>query len=90
MAALSADEYAEGGFGKAASSHFAMIRSGGAMHMYFNEIAVPSLSIPVATAGMYGGDSGIPASVLLWGKPGADKQLIQVAMALERELKQAT
>jgi Asp-tRNA(Asn)/Glu-tRNA(Gln) amidotransferase A subunit family amidase len=80
--ALTAEEYKAGGF-RAGAPNFAMLKAGGAMAIYFNDIPVPSLSMPVPSAGEYGGDSGIPASVLLWGKPGADKQLIQVAMALE-------
>ena len=72
-----------------------LLGSSASCHLY-NNISVPSLALPTKAlhvlveegeaagpAAESGSAGQMTASVCLWGKPGCDKKLIQVAMALE-------
>lgn len=62
-----------------------ILGAGSSMHLY-NNISVPSLALP--TKAVHRGIDGAPmtVSVCLWGKPGSDQRLLQIAMALELAL----
>jgi len=55
-----------------------------------NGLPIPSIALPTPathSAPSLGGPP-MPAGVLLWGRPNGDKKLIEVAMALEKAMKQ--
>ena len=52
----------------------------------FNTIPVPSIAIPTPARHA----NGLPAGVLLWGRPAADSRLLAVAIALEKALATTT
>ena len=65
----------EGYAGKALGNEYSWL-------FHLNEIAVPSIVLPTA---VFHGDSGIPASVLLYGLN--DLELLGIAQSLEAGLK---
>mmetsp|Transcript_85598 Transcript_85598/g.170918 ORF Transcript_85598/g.170918 Transcript_85598/m.170918 type:complete len:154 (-) Transcript_85598:119-580(-) len=56
--------------------------------MGLNGLPIPSITLPTAARHESAlGGAPLPAGVLLWARPGDDKKLLEVAMALEVALK---
>jgi Asp-tRNA(Asn)/Glu-tRNA(Gln) amidotransferase A subunit family amidase len=48
------------------------------------QLAVPCIAIPTPIRH----ENGLPAGVLVWGKPGQDKELLKFALELEKAIKE--